>query len=104
MTYLDSEWALNPIVRRDVVVSELLASIGGNAFPDRRELLVELLDIDENWHMHAISDGMAISIYVRKRITGASIFMDAESDLYRGTSPSAIGNGINETLDGSITR
>jgi CCR4-NOT complex subunit CAF16 len=57
VTYLDSEWALNPVVRRDVPVSDLLASIGGNTFPDRRQLLVELLDIDDTWHMHAISDG-----------------------------------------------
>ena len=57
MTYLDSEWAINPVVRRDVPVSDLLTSIGGNAFPDRRKLLVELLDIDEDWHMHAVSDG-----------------------------------------------
>jgi len=57
VTYLDSEWALNPIVRRDVPVYDLLSSIGGTAFPDRRKLLVELLDIDENWHMHAVSDG-----------------------------------------------
>ena len=57
VTYLDSDWALNPIVRRDVPVYDLLSSIGGTAFPDRRKLLVELLDIDENWHMHAVSDG-----------------------------------------------
>ena len=57
MTYLDSEWALNPVVRRDVPVSDLLTSIGGNAFHDRRKFLVELLDIDEDWHMHAVSDG-----------------------------------------------
>lgn len=57
VTYLDSEWALNPVVRRDVAVSELLASLGGNVFPERKKLLVDLLDIDENWHMHAVSDG-----------------------------------------------
>lgn len=54
---MDSEWALNPVVRRDVAVSELLTSLGGNVFPERRKLLVDLLDIDENWHMHAVSDG-----------------------------------------------
>ena len=69
MTYLDSEWALNPIVRRDVPVSDLLTSIGGNAFPDRRKLLVELLDIDEDWHMHAVSDGFPLC-ESRKLITG----------------------------------
>jgi CCR4-NOT complex subunit CAF16 len=61
VTYLDSEWALNPIVRRDVPVSDLLASIGGNTFPERKKLLVDLLDVDEGWHMHAVSDGMCFS-------------------------------------------
>lgn len=55
---MDSEWALNPVVRRDVPVSDLLSAMGGNAFPERRKLLVQLLDIDENWHMHSVSDGM----------------------------------------------
>lgn len=54
---MDSEWALNPVVRRDVLVAELLSSVGGDAFPERRELLVNLLDIDEQWHMHTVSDG-----------------------------------------------
>jgi CCR4-NOT complex subunit CAF16 len=57
VTYLDSDWALNPVVRRDVAVSELLSSLGGDIYPDRRHLLVDLLDVDENWHMHAVSDG-----------------------------------------------
>ena len=54
---MDSEWALNPVVRRDVAVEELLTALGGKVFPERRKLLVDLLDIDENWHMHAVSDG-----------------------------------------------
>ena len=58
MTYLHSDWALNPVVRRDVAVEELLDSLGGKVFPERKKLLVDLLDIDENWHMHAISDGL----------------------------------------------
>jgi CCR4-NOT complex subunit CAF16 len=63
VTYLDSEWALNPVVRRDVVVAELLSSLGGDAFPDRRDLLVNLLDIDPNWHMHAVSDGASLNTW-----------------------------------------
>ena len=81
---MDSEWALNPIVRRDVPVSELLSSIGGDAFPDRRRLLVDLLDIDENWHMHAVSDGYPM---IRLLLIG------------RRASSGTIGYGFNEALD-----
>ena len=49
---------MNPVVRRDVAVTELLSSVGGDAFPERRKLLVDLLDIDDSWHMHAVSDGL----------------------------------------------
>ena len=57
ITYLGMEWVLNPIVRTDISVTELLASVGGNSFPDRRDELIHVLDIDVNWHMHAVSDG-----------------------------------------------
>lgn len=56
-TYLGLEWVLNPIVRNDIGVVELLRSVGGDAFPDRRDELVSMLDIDTNWRMHAVSDG-----------------------------------------------
>lgn len=57
VTYLGLEWVLNPIVRNDIGVMDLLASVGGNAYPERRDELVEMLDIDINWRMHAVSDG-----------------------------------------------
>lgn len=57
VTYLGLEWVLNPIVRTDIGVNELLSSVGGDAFPDRRDELVEMLDVDTNWRMHAVSDG-----------------------------------------------
>ncbi|KAI5293753.1 CCR4-NOT regulatory complex component [Ascosphaera acerosa] len=57
VTYLGTEWVLNPIVRTDIDVPSLLASVGGNAYPERRDELVEILDIDLNWRMHAVSDG-----------------------------------------------
>jgi CCR4-NOT complex subunit CAF16 len=57
VTYLGVEWVLNSIVRTDIDVPTLLASIGGNAYPERRDELVEILDIDLNWRMHAVSDG-----------------------------------------------
>lgn len=57
VTYLGLEWVLNPIVRTDIGVKELLSSIGGDAYPDRRDELVGVLDIDLEWRMHAVSDG-----------------------------------------------
>jgi CCR4-NOT complex subunit CAF16 len=57
VTYLGLEWVLNPIVRRDMDVPTLLRSIGGDAFPARRDELVRVLDIDLAWRMHAVSDG-----------------------------------------------
>jgi CCR4-NOT complex subunit CAF16 len=57
VTYLGLEWVVNPIVRNDVGVLELLRSVGGDAYPERRDELVSLLDIDTRWRMHAVSDG-----------------------------------------------
>lgn len=57
VTYLGVEWVLNQIVRTDMDVPTLLASVGGNAYPDRRDELVNILDIDLGWRMHAVSDG-----------------------------------------------
>lgn len=57
ITYLGTEWAGNPTVRHDIPVVLLLSSIGGDVFPERRDLLVDILDIDLTWHMHAVSDG-----------------------------------------------
>ena len=57
VTYLGAEWVLNNIVRTDMDVPTLLASIGGNAYPERRDELVQILDIDLSWRMHAVSDG-----------------------------------------------
>ncbi|PKS05342.1 hypothetical protein jhhlp_008716 [Lomentospora prolificans] len=57
VTYLGLEWVLNAIVRTDIGVAELLRSVGGDAYPDRRDELVSVLDIDLAWRMHAVSDG-----------------------------------------------
>ncbi|KAL8897334.1 MAG: hypothetical protein Q9207_007263 [Kuettlingeria erythrocarpa] len=57
VTYLGLEWVLNPIVRTDIDVPTLLASVGGNHYSQRRDELVEILDIDRAWRMHAVSDG-----------------------------------------------
>lgn len=57
VTYLGLEWVLNPIVRSDIAVPELLKSVGGDHYPERRDELVRILDVDLNWHLHAVSDG-----------------------------------------------
>ncbi|KAF7714107.1 ABC transporter-related protein [Penicillium ucsense] len=57
VTYLGVEWVLNSIVRTDIDVPTLLASVGGNHWPERRDELIDILDIDLSWRMHAVSDG-----------------------------------------------
>lgn len=57
VTYLGLEWVLNPIVRTDIDVPTLLASVGGDYYTERKDELVEILDIDLAWRMHAVSDG-----------------------------------------------
>ncbi|KXL43492.1 hypothetical protein M433DRAFT_157497 [Acidomyces richmondensis BFW] len=57
VTYLGLEWVLNPIVRTDIAVPELLKSVGGDYYPQRRDELIRILDVDLTWHMHAVSDG-----------------------------------------------
>ncbi|KAF2140465.1 uncharacterized protein K452DRAFT_229824 [Aplosporella prunicola CBS 121167] len=57
VTYLGLEWVLNPIVRTDMDVPTLLASVGGDAYPARRDALIRILDIDLRWRLHAVSDG-----------------------------------------------
>lgn len=57
VTYLGLEWVLNPIVRTDIDVPTLLSSVGGDYYIERRDELVQILDIDLAWRMHAVSDG-----------------------------------------------
>jgi CCR4-NOT complex subunit CAF16 len=38
-------------------VGELLRSVGGDVYKERRDELVGVLDIDLKWRMHAVSDG-----------------------------------------------
>lgn len=49
--------AMNPVVRGDILVSAFLDSVGGYRYKERRDNLLDLLDIDLDWHMHNISDG-----------------------------------------------
>ncbi len=57
VTYLGTEWAGNPIVRRDVPVSRLLKSQGAERHAERCAELLDIMDVDPNWHMHQVSDG-----------------------------------------------
>eukprot|EP00026_Physarum_polycephalum_P015048 Phypoly_transcript_15637.p1 GENE.Phypoly_transcript_15637~~Phypoly_transcript_15637.p1 ORF type:complete len:292 (+),score=44.51 Phypoly_transcript_15637:33-908(+) len=57
LTYLGGEWANNPVVRRDVSVPQLLSSANADKYPERRDYLMELLDVDLDWHLHQVSDG-----------------------------------------------
>ncbi|KAJ3001726.1 hypothetical protein NUW54_g6250 [Trametes sanguinea] len=52
-----SHRAMNPVVRGDIVVSDFLNSVGGYRHKARRDLLLDILDVDLDWHMHQISDG-----------------------------------------------
>jgi ABC-type molybdenum transport system ATPase subunit/photorepair protein PhrA len=49
--------AMNPVVRGDISVSAFLDSVGGYRHKERRDKLLDLLDIDLDWRMHTISDG-----------------------------------------------
>ena len=57
ITYLGIEWASNPIVKRDVCVSRILKTLGAERHPERCKILLEIMDVDPNWHMHAVSEG-----------------------------------------------
>ncbi len=39
------------------MVSAFLDSVGGYRHKERRDRLLDILDIDLDWHMHQISDG-----------------------------------------------
>lgn len=48
---------MNPVVRGDIAVEHFLDSVGGYRHKERRDRLLDILDVDLDWHMHAISDG-----------------------------------------------
>lgn len=57
ITYLGTEWATNPVVKRDIPVRLLISSIGGDKLAERRDELISILDLDPDWSMSYISDG-----------------------------------------------
>lgn len=57
VTYLGTEWANNPVVKADIGVEELLKSMNGEKYRDRRDVLLHVLDVNPKWRMHQCSDG-----------------------------------------------
>lgn len=57
VTYLGTEWANNEIVKRDIPVTVLVESVGGDYYKERRDRLINMLDIDITWRMNQCSDG-----------------------------------------------
>ncbi|KAG7890987.1 hypothetical protein KL925_002026 [Ogataea polymorpha] len=57
ITYLGTEWASNDITKRDIPVTVLIDSVGGTNYKERRDLLINMLDIDITWRMNQCSDG-----------------------------------------------
>lgn len=49
VVYLGTEWANNPVVRGDIGVDEFLDSVGGYRHKERRDILLDLLDVDLSW-------------------------------------------------------
>lgn len=57
IVYLGTEWANNEITKRDIKVTELIQSVGGDFYVDRRDELIDLLEINCSWRMNRCSDG-----------------------------------------------
>ena len=46
--------AMNAGVRRDIVVSDFLNSVGGYRHKERRDHLLDILDIDLDWYVSVL--------------------------------------------------
>ena len=58
LAYLGTEWASNPVVKRDVQVEQLIQTLGGRGIYKKKcDELIQCLNVDTNWSMHEISDG-----------------------------------------------
>lgn len=51
MIYLGTEWANNPVIKSDIGVAHFLDSVGGYRHPERRDMLLDLLDVDLDWYV-----------------------------------------------------
>jgi ABC-type uncharacterized transport system ATPase subunit len=47
-TYFDHR-AMNSVVRSDIVVADFLDSVGGYRHKERRDRLLDILDVDLDW-------------------------------------------------------
>jgi len=54
------------------VVSAFLDSVGGYRYKERRDQLLDILDVDLDWRMHQISDGKLEML--RDAVTELSLF------------------------------
>lgn len=109
MTYLGTEWAGNPVVRSDLRVDYLLRSMGGHQWPERRDKLLEVLDVDINWRMHQVSDG-TWHLFVKYPDCHIKTVMSCELALmyrlcsrYRRETARPARHGSNATLGSAVT-
>lgn len=49
VVYLGTEWANNPVIKSDIGVAHFLDSVGGYRHAERRDMLLDLLDVDLDW-------------------------------------------------------
>ncbi|KAK9761144.1 CCR4-NOT regulatory complex component [Basidiobolus ranarum] len=68
VAYLNSEWLSNPLIQRDLLVGELIHHLGGDRYPDRRDLLLNVLSVSQNWHMHRISSSERLRVQIVLRL------------------------------------
>lgn len=70
IAFVGTDWILNSVIRRDMPVSTLVSSVGVDQFPERRDKLIEILDIDLSWNMNEISDGQRRRVQLLIKIYG----------------------------------
>ncbi|ORX92610.1 P-loop containing nucleoside triphosphate hydrolase protein [Basidiobolus meristosporus CBS 931.73] len=68
VAYLNSEWLSNPLIQRDLLVDELIHYLGGDRYPDRRDLLLNLMNVSRHWHMHKISASERLRVQIVLRL------------------------------------
>lgn len=62
--YLDTNWGMRTVafagygvpLQADIPVTSMMSALQAE-FPERRDLLIDILGIDVNWRMHQVSDG-----------------------------------------------
>lgn len=54
VVYLGTEWANNPVIRSDIGIADFLDSVGGYRYKERRDVLLDLLDVDLEWQVSSL--------------------------------------------------